>query len=83
MDSGKWKLVSQFDPESKRVWELYDMISDRSESNNLLNDYGSQAKLMFQEYVRWAQKNNVRDWKEVSQKLKEVQRRAAANIRRE
>ena len=81
--SGKWKLVSQFDPESKRVWELYDMISDRSESNNLLNDYGSQAKLMFQEYVRWAQKNNVRDWKEVSQKLKEVQRRAAANVRRE
>ena len=79
--SGKWKLVAQYNPAGKeqRQWELYDLEADRAESNNLVNDYSSVAQELFRTYSSWAKKNNIRDWKEVSDRIKAVQKRAAAN----
>ncbi|MBQ2622494.1 MAG: sulfatase-like hydrolase/transferase [Thermoguttaceae bacterium] len=77
--SGKWKLVAQYNPagEDQRVWELYDLEVDRAESNNLVGDYGSVAQELFRNYSSWAKKNNVRAWKEVSDRVKAVQKRTA------
>ena len=78
---GKWKLVAQYNPagEDQRVWELYDLETDRAESNNLIGDYSSVAQELFRNYSSWAKKNNVQGWKEVSERVKAVQKRAAAN----
>ena len=77
--SGKWKLVAQYNPagEDQREWELYDMEVDRAESNNLVGDYGSVAQELFRNYSSWAKKNNVHAWKEVSERVKMLQKRAA------
>lgn len=58
MRSGRWKLVSQF----PQYWELYDMESDRTETNDLSGRYPEQTKAMVAEYREWAKGVGVQPW---------------------
>ncbi|MCF8264191.1 MAG: arylsulfatase [Melioribacteraceae bacterium] len=52
---GNWKLVSVDDGN----WELYDMKSDRTETNNLINQYPDLAAELKHDYSLWAEKCGV------------------------
>ena len=47
---GDWKLVA----ERGRDWELYNLADDRSEMNNLLNQYPERVADMAAKYEAWA-----------------------------
>jgi arylsulfatase len=53
---GDWKLVSRFDYE-KRIelpWELYNLKTDRGETENLVQDNPSQVDKLKKLYIDWA-----------------------------
>jgi arylsulfatase len=52
---GKWKLVSR----NLRNWELYDMETDRTESNNLAERYADKVHDMAALYDAWAKRCDV------------------------
>ena len=58
---GKWKLVAEID----KLWELYDLEADRSETNNLAAKYPDKVKDLETEYLQWAQKVGVVDWNKI------------------
>jgi len=47
---GKWKLVAQ----TPSRWELYDLEQDRSEMNNLIDNYPQIAQQLRAKYEEWA-----------------------------
>lgn len=53
---GKWKLVSQF-PQNE--WMLYDIETDRVESQNLASKFPEKVKELEGEYKNWAKRSNV------------------------
>ena len=55
---GDWKLVR----EHGRDWELYNMIDDRTELNNLRHKSKHRARQMIKEYEGWADEVGVIDW---------------------
>jgi len=55
----KWKLVMQ---DEKRVWELYDMSLDRTEVNDLSNQYPEIVEKLSKVYEEWEQKVGVVPW---------------------
>lgn len=55
---GEWKIVSKFPGE----WELYNMVDDRTELNNLANSNRSKAKELVALYKHWAERCEVWDW---------------------
>ena len=55
---GDWKLVSKHPGD----WELYNMIADRTELNDLSAGESERVKLMSGLYDSWAQRCEVRDW---------------------
>lgn len=55
---GRWKLVNKY----PGAWELYDMVEDRAELNDLSEVSGPRVKRMVHEYQGWAARCNVRDW---------------------
>jgi arylsulfatase len=61
MRKGDWKLVSQYNVETKKfgVWELYNIKTDRSELNDLSQQNLSLKKQMIQEYEQWCEKVGV------------------------
>lgn len=52
---GKWKLVKKY-PDS---WELFDMKEDRTEMNNLANQYPDFVDEMAEKYEKWANRCRV------------------------
>jgi len=52
---GKWKLVKKY----PNQWELYNMQEDRTEVNNLLEQYPDRVKKMKKAYESWANRCNV------------------------
>ena len=52
---GKWKLVSR----DRKAWELYDMESDRTESDNLAPQQPERVRQMTDIYADWAKRCNV------------------------
>lgn len=52
---GKWKLVSK----ENQSWELYDMELDRTEKNNLANEFPARVKEMSQKWEQQAARMNV------------------------
>ena len=52
---GKWKLVSADNGD----WELYNMEKDRTEMNNLIQEFPERAEKMVQMWKEWADKSNV------------------------
>ncbi len=53
---GKWKLVA----EKRGKWELYDLERDRSEMNNLIDQYPEIARRLKGKYDDWASRVGVR-----------------------
>jgi arylsulfatase A-like enzyme len=56
---GRWKLVSSNSATSQ--WELYDIETDRTESNNLASTHPEIARKLTAEYNRWAARCGVID----------------------
>ena len=48
---GKWKLVRG---DNAKTWELFDMASDRTETNDLAAQHPDRVKQMEAEWLRWA-----------------------------
>lgn len=53
--AGEWKLVSV----DNGAWELYNMKKDRTEMNNLIQEFPERAETMVQMWKEWAVKSNV------------------------
>ena len=52
---GRWKIVAL----KNHPWELYDMIADRSESNDLSQEYPERVAAMADQYNEWAKRTHV------------------------
>jgi len=59
---GKYKLVSKWNKNAEYTWELYDMNSDRSETNNLVKTMPDKTKEMEAMWISWAKRVGVRSW---------------------
>lgn len=55
---GQWKLVSKHPGE----WELYDMVSDRTEMENLSGEQPDRVKRMAESWNEWADRVGVQPW---------------------
>ncbi len=58
----RWKLVSSY-PEN--TWELYDMIADRTEVHNLINDEPEKSQALQDIYHQWTDRVGVVPWSEI------------------
>jgi len=58
---GRWKLVSKY----PGPWELYDMVEDRTELNDLAAINKPQVELMARAYEQWAERVEVLPWERV------------------
>jgi arylsulfatase len=56
--SGRWKLVSRY----PGGWELYDMIVDRVERNDVAARHPDLVKRLASEWEAWARRTNVDQW---------------------
>lgn len=58
---GNWKLVATKGnaPTYKGKWELYDLLVDRSEENNLIEKHLEIASELEHKWKEWAKENNV------------------------
>lgn len=56
---GKWKLVAKG---SKGKWELYDLEADRSEMNDLSQQYPDRVEAMAKQWNDWAVRAKVLPW---------------------
>lgn len=52
---GKWKLVAK----ENLPWELYDIETDRTESNNLASSEPERVRAMTEQWTAWATRANV------------------------
>jgi arylsulfatase len=55
---GDWKLVSRF----PRAWELYDMTTDRLETDDLAGRMPERAAALAAQYDAWAERVGVKPW---------------------
>ncbi len=53
--SGQWKLVALGDPK-KALWQLYDMHTDRTETNNLADEKPKVVEQLSMLYEQWLRK---------------------------
>ena len=58
---GQWKLVSK----DLGAWELYDMVADRTELNDLAAKDPARLRRMRDLYDDWAGHNDVLPWEQV------------------
>ena len=58
---GRWKLVSKY----PGAWELYDMVEDRTELNDLSEKNKPQVEKMAAMYSEWAERSDVLPWDEI------------------
>jgi arylsulfatase len=52
---GRWKLVAK----ENKPWELYDLQTDRTETNNLIKKHSDRAAEMETTWTTWAKRANV------------------------
>ena len=52
---GKWKLVREY----KKDWELFDLVNDRTEMNNLAESNANKREEMVGMWERWAKDHKV------------------------
>ena len=70
--SGKWKLVSRYPGE----WELYDLVTDRTEANDLAPAKPERVAALAALWNDWAARTGVVPWDEIRE------RRQAARVLR-
>ncbi len=58
---GKWKLVRRF----PGPWELYDMVADRTELNDLSGRYPDVVSDLARQYDQWAMRCEVLPWEQI------------------
>ena len=58
---GRWKLVSKYPGD----WELYDMVEDRTELNDLADANKPQVQKMVKAYKEWAARCGVLPWEQL------------------
>jgi arylsulfatase len=58
---GDWKLVT-LDGTDDSAWELYDLSSVRTETENLADDHPQRVATMKRQWTRWASQANVLPW---------------------
>jgi arylsulfatase len=58
---GSWKLVSMStkNPPYTAEWELYNLKTDRTETDNLAGKYPGKVEKMAAKWENWAKDNNV------------------------
>lgn len=61
---GPWKLMTR---RTTTQWQLYNMENDRSELNNLADQYPDKVKEMSASWEQWANNSNVLPWPEAFQ----------------
>ncbi|MGD2174770.1 MAG: arylsulfatase [Candidatus Brocadiaceae bacterium] len=59
---GRWKLVSRY----PGPWELYDMVEDRTELNDLADGNRGVVRELGELYDRWAERCGVIPWEELT-----------------
>lgn len=59
---GNLKLVSKWSKNAEYTWELYDMNTDRSETNDLSKEMPTKVKELESKWMAWAKKAGVRNW---------------------
>ena len=62
--SGKWKLVSRYPGE----WELYDVLADRTEANDLALVEPERAAALAVLWNDWAARTGVVPWDEIRER---------------
>ena len=55
---GKWKLVMKF----KGPWELYDVVADRTEQNDLIEKRPEVTNKLIAQWKAWAERSDVDQW---------------------
>jgi len=55
---GRWKLVARHN----QPWQLFDMVADRTELNNLATQKPQLARALEATYQQWARRALVRPW---------------------
>lgn len=55
---GQWKLVAKHE----RAWELYDMLADRTEMQNLADRFPERVAALSQQWDAWASRVGVQAW---------------------
>jgi arylsulfatase len=63
---GRWKLVRKY----PGAWELYDMVEDRTELNDLAEKNRSQVTKMAAMYAEWAERCGVLPWEETLARMR-------------
>lgn len=56
--SGPWKLVAEI----HQPWSLYNLKTDRTETQNLASKHPEKVKQLEKEFLEWAKKVGVVDW---------------------
>lgn len=59
---GNFKLVAKWSKNEEYAWELYDMNSDRSETNDLSKEMPAKVKELESKWISWAIRAGVRSW---------------------
>ncbi len=59
---GRWKIVSQYQRDQPRKWQLFDMENDRTELHDLATEHPDQLAKMVADWQRWADRVGVQDW---------------------
>ena len=62
---GDYKLVSKWTHKGSGTWELYDMITDRTEMHDLSDSLPQKVAEMEEMYYKWANDNKVLPWDKV------------------
>lgn len=66
--NGDWKLVRRFGQD----WELYNMVEDRTELNDLSRKATDRRDDMIRDYNHWAETVGVEDWAEMKKRLARI-----------
>lgn len=56
---GRWKLVAKG---AQGPWELYDLETDRTELNNLVEQQPERVQVMAQQWEEWAEQAHAKPW---------------------
>lgn len=67
---GQWKLVRLNAANGEGAWELYDMITDRTETMNVADVYPERVKEMAAMWKTWSKRVGVLPWEELRRRMR-------------